>query len=411
MTSPHTAMRKVWLLAATTTLTVTSFAMLGPVLAVLLHQRGLGTAAIGAFAMIGFSCVAVLIPIMPRLFMRWGLARCFTVGAVLEAVCTVGYVATDNFAVWCASAALGGAGGAAVWNATESLLAQHAPAAQRGRVMGLYQTALGAALAAGPLVPALLAWQAPTTLWAGAAIQFAALGVIVLTGVAKQLAPHHADSTSASATAHSATAGTGHVSASSGSGGTWAAVRSAPALVAIAFVGGAFEVGLNSISAANGAGMGLSLAQASGIVGMLGLGSFLFQYPAGMAADRYPARKVFAAAGAVLFASTAAFMLGGQYLPVLWATALLWGGVGGALYTLCMVRVGHDFATSTAAAGAGVAGTAAAGTAAMISGYTLGGAVGPLVSGAALQYGGPLGLVSWLGALAVGVILLGQRVR
>jgi MFS family permease len=408
VTSPHAAMRKVWLLAATTTLTVTSFAMVGPVLAVLLQQRGLGTAAIGAFAMIGFSCVAVLIPIMPRLFMRWGLGRCFTVGAVLEAVCTVGYVATDNFAVWCASAALGGAGGAAVWNATESLLAQHAPAAQRGRVMGLYQTALGAALAAGPLVPALLTWQAPTTLRVGAAIQFAALGVILLTGVARQIAPP--------GVAGSSVAAIPQTPAHSAATGTWAAMVGAPALVAIAFVGGVFEVGLNSISAANGADMGFSLAQATGIVGVLGLGSFLFQYPAGMAADKYPARKVFAAAGAVLFASTAAFMLGGQHLPVLWATALLWGGVGGALYTLCMVRVGHDFAstyavTGTAAAGTSVTGSASAGTAAMISGYTLGGAVGPVVSGAALQYGGPLGLASWLGALAVGVVVLGQRVR
>ena len=408
MTSPHAAMRKVWLLAATTTLTVTSFAMLGPVLAVLLQQRGLGTAAIGAFAMIGFSCVAVLIPIMPRLFMRWGLGRCFTVGAVLEAVCTVGYVATDNFAVWCASAALGGAGGAAVWNATESLLAQHAPAAQRGRVMGLYQTALGAALAAGPLVPALLTWQAPTTLLVGAAIQFAALGVILLTGVARQIAPP--------GMAGSSVAATPKTPAHSAATGTWAAMVGAPALVAIAFVGGVFEVGLNSISAANGADMGFSLAQATGIVGVLGLGSFLFQYPAGMAADKYPASKVFAAAGVVLFAATAAFMLGGQHLPVLWATALLWGGVGGALYTLCMVRVGHDFAstsavTGTTVAGTSVTGSASAGTAAMISGYTLGGAVGPVVSGAALQYGGPLGLASWLGALALGVVVLGQRVR
>ena len=402
------AMRKVWLLAATTTLTVTSFAMLGPVLAVLLQQRGLGTAAIGAFAMIGFSCVAVLIPIMPRLFMRWGLGRCFTVGAVLEAVCTVGYVATDNFAVWCASAALGGAGGAAVWNATESLLAQHAPAAQRGRVMGLYQTALGAALAAGPLVPALLTWQAPTTLLVGAAIQFAALGVILLTGVARQIAPPDM--------AGSSVAAIPKTPAHSAATGTWAAMVGAPALVAIAFVGGVFEVGLNSISAANGADMGFSLAQATGIVGVLGLGSFLFQYPAGRAADKYPASKVFAAAGAVLFAATAAFMLGGQHLPVLWATALLWGGVGGALYTLCMVRVGHDFAstsavTGTTVAGTSVTGSASAGTAAMISGYTLGGAVGPVVSGAALQYGGPLGLASWLGALALVVVVLGQRVR
>ena len=46
---------------------------------------------------------------------------------------------------------------------------------------------------------------------------------------------------------------------------------------------------------------------------------------------------------------------------------LVWGGVGGALYTLAMIRVAHEFAGRATAGGA----------AAIITGYTLGGTVGP----------------------------------
>jgi hypothetical protein len=46
----------------------------------------------------------------------------------------------------------------------------------------------------------------------------------------------------------------------------------------------------------------------------------------------------------------------------------------------------------------------ASGTAAMITGYTLGGALGPLVSGAALQWLGAGGLSAWLTLLSVAVL-------
>ena len=377
-------MRSVWALAVATTLVVTSFSMFSPLLAVQLYQRGFSTTAIGAFAMIPFACVAVLIPFMPRAFARFGLGPCYVAGLVLETVCTLGYALTTSFALWCASSVAGGVGAAAVWNATEALLAQHAPPAQRGRVMGLYQTALGGALAVGPFVPAALLWPAPTTLWVAVAVQFAALVVALATGVS-QRAPQ---------AAHAADAG--HAL------GTWGAMRQVPALAGIAFVGGVFEAGLGSISAANGAGAGLSMAQAASVVGALGLGSFVFQLPAGLAADRFSPRRVFALAGGVLLVSAAgfAFTLGGQHLWLLWASAWLWGGVGGALYTLSMISVAHHFNGSSVAAG----------TAAMITGYTLGGAVGPVISGVALQQAGALGMAVWLGVLAVGVVGLARRV-
>ncbi len=406
-------MRKVWLLAASTTLVVSSFAMFGPILAVLLQRRGYSTTVIGAFAMIPFACVAALIPLMPRVFTRFGMGRCYLLGLVLETLGTLGYTVSSSFSVWCASAVAGGIGAAAVWNATEALLAQHAPPDQRGHVMGLYQTALGAALAAGPFIPAVLRWQPQTTLVVAAVVQFAALGLTWVSGIAKPQQEAMPSNTQSDA---GASVDSGAAPLPSGAAlqattlrtvGTWQALCAVPYLVGIAFVGGVFEAGLSSISAANGASLGLSMAAAASIVGVLGLGSFLFQYPAGMAADKFAPRQVFSLAGGVLLLSVMLLAwgtqpgkpLGKDQLWVLWVSALVWGGVGGALYTLTMIRVAHHFSGTSVAAG----------TAAMITGYTLGGAIGPVVSGASLQYAGNFGLSMWLGALALAVVVLARR--
>lgn len=382
-------MKKFWWLAAATTLVVTSFSMFGPVLAVLLQQRGMGTAAVGAFAMIPFACIALLVPIMPRIFARYGIGRVYLAGMVLESVCTLGYIffldSPNAFAWWCASAVAGGVGAAAVWNATEALLAEHAPHDQRGKVMGLYQTALGAALAAGPFVPALLGWQPKTTLIAAAIVQFAALSIALSVTFGLKLTQAE------------------HTQPLDGQtkqiGSTWQALRLVPALVLIAFAGGVFEAGLSSISAANGASLGLSLAQASSIVGALGVGSFVFQYPAGLAADRFAPQRVFGVAGLLLLIASIAFAASAQFTWLLYATAVIWGGVGGALYTLTMIRVAHHFDARMGAQ------AAASGTAAMITGYTLGGAVGSLISGSALQWFSAWGLALWLSLLSVGVMI------
>jgi hypothetical protein len=53
----------------------------------------------------------------------------------------------------------------------------------------------------------------------------------------------------------------------------------------------------------------------------------------------------------------------------------------------------------------------ASGTAAMITGYTLGGAIGPLVSGAALQWGGAWGLSLWLAGLSGAVMCASFQAR
>jgi predicted MFS family arabinose efflux permease len=97
------------------------------------------------------------------------------------------------------------------------------------------------------------------------------------------------------------------------------------------------------------------------------------------------------AGAALLMASALAFTQAATWPALIWACALAWGAVGGALYTLSMIRVAHDFADTSALAG----------TSAMIAGYTAGGALGPVLSGWVFDHLGVSGQGAWLGLLAL----------
>lgn len=368
-------------IALATALLVMSFAMYGPVIAVILQQRGHGPLVVGAFAMIGFACVGLLMPFLPTLCARFGEVRIYQIGAIFWLAAGLGYALFDTLALWSFAAVVGGLGAAAVWNANEALIARHSPPAQRGRITGLYQTLLGGALAVGPFVPAIFGIDGQQTLIAVCGVQALAVAMVVklpALPVAGSPGLNPADSPALS---------------------TWRALRQVPALATIAFVGGAFEGGLSSISAAHGAALGMTMAAAASVVGALGVGSFLLQYPAGLLADRVRPARVFGAAGVALLASSTGFVFSPAVPWLLWACAFVWGGVGGALYTLTMIRVAHQFRGQDVTAG----------TAAMITGYTLGGAVGPVAGGAALQAFAAPGLAAWLAGLSLWVIVMAAR--
>jgi MFS family permease len=369
-------MAVVWRFAIATTLVVLASAMAGPVLAVSLQQAGASTAAVGAFAMLPFLMVGLLIPVVPRVLARFGVVRTYRAGCLLQLAGVLLYAMTDHWLPWTVGSLLGGFGAAALWNATEALLAREAPPDQRGRVMGLYQTALGAALAVGPFTPALLGWGARPVLWAAAVLVAACCAIAISIPSRSAVEPPP------------------------GQAGTLEALRTVPLLVLIAFSGGLFEAGLGSVSAANAASIGLSLSGAASVAGAIGVGSFLCQFPAGLAADRFALRNVFTTAAVLLLASSIGFAFAAQAPWLLWVAGVIWGGVGGALYTLTMVEVAHVFQGRATAGGA----------AAMITGYTVGGTLGPLASGAALQYGGIGGMAAMLGTLAAGTLVAARSV-
>ncbi|WP_428421489.1 MFS transporter [Methylibium sp.] len=377
--------RSLWRVGAGTTLVVLALSVVNPVLAVALQRRGVSTGAIGLFAMLPFLTVALMIPAMPRVFARVGVIRAYRGGLVLGLLSLVGYALTDSYGAWCLWSVVGALGAAAEWNGTEALIAFNAPPDQRGRFTGLYQTGLGAALALGPLVPGAAQWllapgRAVSTVWLlwGAALVYGLALVVTAQPAVGRLRASQVGAVKDSLRA---------------------ALRARPALVWIAFSGGVFEAGLGGITAAFGSQLGMSLGVATSIAGALGIGSFALQYPAGWLADHAPVRRVFTVAGVLLLVSVLAFGLAPRFAALFWIAAFLWGAVGGALYTLTMIRVAHDFTGRSTIAG----------TAAMITGYTAGGATGPAVSGLMLERFGVPGQAMWLGLLAVSVVVVALR--
>lgn len=307
----------LWRVMLGTTLVVSSYSLLNPVLAVRLQTAGASNLAVGLVAMLPFLSVALLVPVVSRVFDRVGVGRAYRIGLLLELLSCLGYLVTDDYRAWCALSLMAGIGAAAAWNATEGLIAHNVPATHRGRLTGLYQALLGAGMALGPFLPGLL---------------------------------------------------------------------------------GLTPTGANVLAAA---GLALGLGAATSIAGVLGMGSFALQYPLGWLADHVPSRRLFAGGAALLALSGVAFTQAAAWPPLLWLCAALWGGLGGALYTLSMIRVAHDFEDTSALAG----------TSAMIAGYTAGGALGPLVSGWFFDHAGVGGQGTWLAALGLSLLVLQRRRR
>jgi MFS family permease len=164
-------------------------------------------------------------------------------------------------------------------------------------------------------------------------------------------------------------------------------------------IGGFFEAGLSSLLPLYGLAQGLSPTQSTLLVSASGLGSALMMLPAGLAADRWPVRQVglFCARinllGCLLLP---ALVMWPQLQWVSWGVAFVWGGAGGALYTLAMVHIGHRLQ------GEALVRT----TSVLVLSYTLGSMCAPALGGMALQWAGAFGLP----LLLTSVALLGLRV-
>jgi len=106
-------MAVVWRFAIATTLVVLASAMAGPVLAVSLQQAGASTAAVGAFAMLPFLVVGLLIPVVPRVLARFGVVRTYRAGCFMQLFGVLLYAGTDHWLPWTVGSIAGGFGAAA----------------------------------------------------------------------------------------------------------------------------------------------------------------------------------------------------------------------------------------------------------------------------------------------------------
>lgn len=357
----------VWRYAAAQILAQLPYSMLVPLVAVRMAETGVGAFAVGVYAMLAFLPILVLTPFVARIIARLGLPLAFRFGMVVHSAAAVGTAIADDYLTWCVAAALFGVAAAIMWSGTDALVARNALEGRIGRVTGLYQTLLGAAFAAGPFV-------APVLGLSFGAAGYVAVGFVVLSWLPIVSLP----------------IGRTGKGASEEPTGFFKALAVAPTLVVAGFLGGVYENGLNAVGPVQAIGFGYAAALAPMVAGVIAAGSLAVQLPLGRLADRVASRGLLISSMALLLAASSALPLAASYPALFWAVAAVWGAVGGGLYTLAMIRIGIE-----------QRGAAFAATAAVISGYTAGGVVGPVVGGVALDLSPTYGLAASLDLLTL----------
>ena len=172
--------------------------------------------------------------------------------------------------------------------------------------------------------------------------------------------------------------------------------RSVVMILAVALVGGWYEVGLNAVLPYLALDSGLSSYNAAALVGVLATGALLSQLPIFLLSDKFTTKTLYRSCALSLVLG--ALLLGGaSVLPDLfWLSAFVFGAGGGALYTLGMIEVARSRNSQPVAALTTLA----------VSAYTLGAVIGPFSAGVILDLTDAQYLWTALGAVPVAILLM-----
>lgn len=375
------AARVLWLIPAVYFLFVSGEFLAMTTLVLTLTQRGASALQVGLLGSTLWLGILVSSLLAHRVVHRLGHARVFVGASALALLAMVALPlaqpadasAAPPWAAWAAAVAALGLAGGLVWVAGESWLAEAAPTARRGFYVGLFETSVGLALMTGPaLLPPALAlgwpplWLAAGLLGAGALCSAWLLGEVPAS--------------------HRATAeGTGRPSRGVLPRWLWP-------LVAVAAAGGVLESGISSMLPSVSMRLGFELQVAAWLGVVIGAGSALLQPPFGALADRAGMPRTMALAWTLVIAALLA-LLAFSEAPrhVLWVAGFVLGGVGGAVYTLVVIELGHRLQGAALVKAMG----------ALVTGYTLGTAGAPAAGGWLFDQAGLAGLAAALLAVAL----------
>jgi MFS family permease len=334
----------------------------GPLLSLILESRGTDATLTGLNAASTFLGV-ILGPWLTPAAIRWlGIRRLLLTCLALNIATFQLMRVLDSVAAWFMLRAALGLTGSTIFTTTEAWINLLASGRGRGRVIGLYIAALSAGFAAGPLLLSFTGIQGWLPFVAASAI--VAVSAMPLLGVGDH--------------AH-------HLGREPGSG-VLAIFAKAPFIVFTTALAGFYEQVTLSLLPVWGLRIGLDMALAPATLTAVYLGAITLQLPIGWLSDhmrRLRVLRLCAAAGALGAALLA--LVGGSVLP-LYAVLFLWGGMATGIYPVALSMAGERFS------GADLVSV----NAAMIMSYGLGGLIGPVMGGAAMDLRNPEGLPALL---------------
>ena len=156
-------------------------------------------------------------------------------------------------------------------------------------------------------------------------------------------------------------------------------------LVAVTAASGLMESGTSSLLPSISMRLGFALETAAWLGAFIGAGSALMQAPFGALADRIGLGRAMALAWAlVLGATLSLWAWAGAPQQVLWPVGFVLGGVGGAVYTLVVIELGHRLVGSDLVKAMAL----------LVTAYTAGTAGGPALGGWLFDRAGLPGLAA-----------------
>jgi MFS family permease len=346
-----------------------------PLFTLLMQKQGMSPALIGlsaAMMPLGLILSASFVPAAVRLVG----ARTLAVGcSLIGALCflAIGYL--QDWVAWFVIRFIVGVVINPLYILGEVWALSLAPPSRRGRVMGAFNTVLGAGYAAGPLVLT----AAGTSGWVPFLVGIAGfvLCAAILRGVSSSLSGFEDDGQS--------------------SGGFFGFARLAPALLFAVLVSAAVQQSTYALMPVFGSAYGLPERVLAALVMALSMGNIFLQIPLGLLAERFGGRAmiIFCALATAVCAVLLALLI---TTPLIWLVLLVMGAVGYGVYTMALVELGTRFKGTTLVAG----------NAAFALMWGAGGIVGPPGAGMLMQAIGPLGLpvvIAGLDALLVAFAL------
>lgn len=352
-----------------------AYFMLLPMLMLALEGRGVSSATAGLFAATGWAGIFLVTPFASALAHAFGRRRCLWLSALTPTLATLGLAATDHLAVWFALELVAGMASGLRWVLAEAVVAELAPPAQRGRYVGMFETMVAATFVIGPML-----------LVAAGTEDLAALpwvtGLFASGLACSFLTPALIDARQTELPAL-------------GWRGLRQVLRLHPWLLLAGFCAGFFESGIASVLPLYGLQLGLDAAGSALLVSASGVGSALLSASAGVWVDRYAGRwalrSLMLGCCLVSLAATLAMPFAARTDALVWPIVFLWGGAGGALYTVAMIDIGsRDQGLALINA-----------TAVLVLAYTLGSMAASSASGALLQWAPTIGYPAALAAVAL----------
>ena len=383
MTPPNRITPALWLIPAVYFLFVAGEFAAMTHLALTLTQAGHSALAVGTMGSALWLGLFSASTQAHTLVVRFGHQRVVVVATAAATLALATLALHDHYTGWLAGVLALGLGGGLVWVAGEAWLAEIAPAAQRGLYVGLFETSVGLAMVAGPaLLPLALVLDTSPLYLALVSMVAALLACVALLW---QPAPPAHDEPAITPSERGVLP-------------LWR--RIALPLVAVAAIGGLMESGVSAMLPSISLRLGFEVQAAAWLGAVIGAGSALLQSPFGLLADRVGLRRAMTLAWALIIAAAGALWLGaGDPGRVLWAVGFVLGGVGGAVYTLVVIELGHRLAGSGLVKAMGL----------LVTGYTGGTAGGPVLGGWLFDVAGLAGLAAVLLAFSVAGAALAWR--